>query len=504
MVRYRLDRLSSWLQERDAVLRRQPGEGLWIELTAEARDRVLSDLSGLSGYDLVLTPDQRHHLLIFLLLLKDEPAIAKALERRLGVSRTTLFKDLDEISDWFASQGLHLIRRPGYGIAVEGAERHRREALVDALFAQLGPEVLLFVACGGDPRDIPSFFPSLPVPSSSVLRFLSSLQMAHSSRAVTKIESLVGAQFSDNTFALLVLHLALLITRIAQEKTVDYSDEEVSALAEHPFFPAALQVLGRLGRDLNLPVPEGEAAYFTAKLLNAKVIRHLPDGVGEMAAADDIEPLVEALVRKAAEWLGEPRLANDEQFTQELTDHLESILQRRRLGLGVQNPLLEDVKAIYPSVYHVAERLSDLLAQETGQAVPEEETGSLAMYLRAAMERLRSAPRYRVLVICPMGAATSELLASRLGAEFPQLEVVDVVSIREFLARPLTEADAIISTVNSLPVQVRLPMINVSPLLPPADLARVQTWLAAKFREDVDPAGAEAAEPESRARPRGG
>jgi hypothetical protein len=84
-----------------------------------------------------------------------------------------------------------------------------------------------------------------------------------------------------------------------------------------------------------------------------------------------------------------------------------------------------------------------------------------------------------------MGAATSQLLASRLGAEFPQLEVVDVLSIREFLARPLTEADAVISTVRSLPVQIRLPMIHVSPLLPREDLARVQTWLAARLQEDL-------------------
>jgi mannitol operon transcriptional antiterminator len=485
MVRYRLDRLNSWLKKRDAVLKRQPGQGLQVDSTTEVRDRILSELCGLSGHELVLTPAQRHELLVFLLLLEDEPAIAKGLERRLGVSRTTLFKDLDEVGAWFRRRGLSLVRKPGFGIAVEGAERRRREALVNALFARLGSQALLFVCCGGHPKHISSFFPSFPIPYSGVIRFLSSLQIAHGRRAVAHVESLLGAQFSDDTFALLVLHLALLITRIAQGKTVKYPAEVVQSLTEHPCFSAALDVLGNLGRELSLPIPEDEAAYLTTKLVDAKVFRRLPDRVADVPNEIDVAVLVEQLVVSAARWLGDPRLADDEQIRHELTDHLQSLLQRLRFGLGVQSPQLDDVRALYPGVYQVAEQLTDLLAEAIGQSVPEEETGGLAMYLRAALERLRSAPRCRVLVICPMGAATSQLLASRLGAEFPQLEVVDVLSIREFLARPLTEADAVISTVRSLPVQIRLPMIHVSPLLPREDLARVQTWLAARLQEDL-------------------
>jgi len=486
MVRYRLDRLARWLEERGAMLRKQPGEGLSIESTAEAHGRILSDLCGLSGYELVLTPTQRHQLITLLLLLKEEPTIGKELQYQLGVSRSTLFSDLDEVSGWFSDRRLSLIRRPGFGISVDGAEQHRREALVDILLTQLGAEVLLFVACGGDPRDIAYFFPSLPVPLSAVVRFLSSLQIARSRRAVADIESLLGVQFSDETFALLVLHIALLIMRIAQDKTVDHSAEVIQSVSEHPCFSAGLQVLGELGRELNLPVPEDEAADLTAKLVEAKVIRRLTDRADEEPSQPDVTALAERLMSSASQWLGDSRLAEDEQITHELSDHLESLLQRLRFGLEVQSPRLDDVKAVYPGVYHVAERLRHLVSEEIGQVVPEEETGSLAMYLRAVLERLRSSPRYRVLVICPMGVATSQLLASRLGAEFPQLEVVDVLSIREFLASPLTEADGIISTVNSLPLQVRLPMIHVSPLLPPADLARVQTWLVARFQEDLD------------------
>lgn len=486
MVRYRLDRLNAWVRERGAELQRRPGKGLSIESTCAATNRILAELEGLTGFDLVLTTAQRRGLLVFALLLENQPTIAKELERRLGVSRSTLFKDLDEVSEWFAERELSLIRRPGFGILVEGAERHRREALVEALSHRLGSEGLLFVTCGGDPKDLSSFCPTSLVPSPMVLRFLSSLQIVHGRRAVVAVETLIGAQFSDDTFASLVLHIALLITRIAQDNPVDYACEAVASLTEHPCFSAALQVLGELSRELGLAIPGDEAAFLTSKLIGAKVIRRLRGEAEEEPASIDVASLAEDLARYAASWLGEPRLVDDEQFAQELAGHLESYLQRRCFGLTTLSPLLEDLKDIYPSVYEIADRLREVLAEKIGQEVPEEEAGSLAMYLRAALERLRSFPRYRVLVICPMGAATSHLLASRLASEFPQLDVVDVLSVREFLARPLAEADGIICTVGSLPVQVRGPMIHVSPLLPPADLARVQTWLAAELQDERD------------------
>jgi mannitol operon transcriptional antiterminator len=477
MVRYRLGQVAAWLTEQGGILRKQPGQGLWIEASREVRDRILARLRELSGYDLVLSPAQRQQIFIFTFLLKDEPTVAKQLECQLGVSRSTLFKDLGQVGAWFATRNLSLVRRPGFGIAVEGAEQDRREALVSILFTHLEQQHLLFICCGGNPQDMSCFLPSASVPPSAVLKFLRSLQIAHARRTIARIEALLRVQFSDDVFTFLVLHVAVLITRIAQGKTVNYSPEVVQSIMEHPCLSAVLEVLGELGRELSLPIPEDEAAYLVTKLIGAQVSRRLPEGVSELPNRVNVAALVEQLVDDAAELLGDPRLAEDRQMVQELTTHLEPFLQRLQFGVATQNPLLEDLKATYPHVYWVAERLSEALAEEVEQPVPEGETGYIAMYLRAALERLRPAPRFRVLVVCPMGAATSHFLACRLRAEFPQLDLVGVLSLRGFLARPLTEADAIISTVASLPVQTHLPMIYVSPLLPSADVARIRQWL---------------------------
>ncbi|HEC33100.1 MAG TPA: transcription antiterminator [Chloroflexi bacterium] len=494
MVRYRLGQVGAWLAQHGGVLHKRPGRGLWIEASTEARDRILTQLRELSGYALALSPTERQHLLILTLLLEDQPTVAKRLQRRLGVSRSTLFKDLDRASAWCAAHRLSLVRRPGFGIVVEGEEQDWREALVGFLLTNLGSQHLFFICSGGDPQEALRRLSPISVPVSTALTFLRSLQIAHARRAIALAETRLGVRFSDNTFAVLVLHVAVLITRVAQGKAVNVSPEVDRSLSGHPCFSVALEVLGEMARELGLPIPEGEATCLATKLIGAQVNHCLPETaggrfdrmnvatlvkrlVGKQPDRVNVAALVKRLVNKAAELL-DPRLGNDRQLAQELTTHLKPFLERLRFGVGVHNPLLDDLKAAYPHVFWVAERLSMLLAEEIGQPVPEEETGYIAMYLGAALERLRPAPRRRVLVVCPMGTATSQLLASRLRAEFPQLDLVEVLSLREFLAQPLIAADAIISTVASLPLQTHLPMIHVHPLLPPADVARIRKWLA--------------------------
>jgi galactitol-specific phosphotransferase system IIB component len=96
------------------------------------------------------------------------------------------------------------------------------------------------------------------------------------------------------------------------------------------------------------------------------------------------------------------------------------------------------------------------------------------------MKKVSSFPKTRILIICPMGAITSHLLAERLQTEFPNLEIVDVMSIRKFLANPTVEADAIISTEAHLPVQTYLPVFHVHPLLNVEDVQQIKAWLLEK------------------------
>jgi len=484
MVRYRLDTLELWLAERDAKLDVRKGRGLSIASPTGVREALLKDVRGLSGYELVLTPSQRQQLLKMMLLLSVDPTIAKRLEGELGVSRSTLFNDLDQVEAWFEKHKLALVRRPGFGIMVKGRERDLREALVGVLLSYMEAEGMFYICSREGDQKLVDFFPPILRQISKIGTFLDSLQLEHARTAISEIEDDLADHFSDNTYTILAFHLMVLFNRYSEQKTVEYSDEMLRMIRKHPSFPATKNALNIVGSEMGLDFTMFEAAYLVTKLIGAQV-NHKIGGDMNGIRGDLTSGLAGKLVTNAAEFLGDARLAEDKQIIKELKEYLDSFLQRLRYGLTVSNPLLDEMKRYYPNVYWVSDRLTDLLAKEIDQEIPEEETGYLAMYLRGALERLKAAPKITVLVICPLGKATSQMLASRLEAKFPQFHVADVLSIRKYLEQTnRADCAVIISTVDNLPAKNNVPVIQVNPLLPPEDVQKLQDWLAAKYQDD--------------------
>jgi len=76
----------------------------------------------------------------------------------------------------------------------------------------------------------------------------------------------------------------------------------------------------------------------------------------------------------------------------------------------------------------------------------------------------RMTKRKKIAIVCPMGIATSNMLYWKLKQEFPNLEIVDVLSYKDFIKKyTLLNVDLIVSTA-PLPVNV-IPYVIVSPLL---------------------------------------
>ncbi len=72
-----------------------------------------------------------------MLLTRDEPLILLNLQQWAEVSRATILKDLDEIEVWVAGWDLELIRKPNFGIVVEGSEFNRQQALASLAWGEI-------------------------------------------------------------------------------------------------------------------------------------------------------------------------------------------------------------------------------------------------------------------------------------------------------------------------------------------------------------------------------
>jgi mannitol/fructose-specific phosphotransferase system IIA component (Ntr-type)/galactitol-specific phosphotransferase system IIB component len=124
------------------------------------------------------------------------------------------------------------------------------------------------------------------------------------------------------------------------------------------------------------------------------------------------------------------------------------------------------VKDQYPYIHSVVEQSSEPISKTLNRRLTEVEIGEIMICLIASLERLNlfGKVKKKVLVVCSAGMATAWLLVSRLRTEFPDLEVVDVISVLDLEKRKkFIGIDFIIGTV---PIRIKnIPCLQVNPLL---------------------------------------
>ena len=481
MVRYRLNKVSSWLSQNELTLRKETGKGLWIE-GEESKKKACQDyLQRINGYELIQSSENRQQTLLFYLLLNDEHSTAKDLGEKLGVSRSTLFSDLDKAAMWLLERKIEMIRKPGFGIQLSGQENDIRQAIVDTTINHIGKENLLYALVGGS-QNISSYSPVLsPIAPSPIATFMNSLQISHAYQMVTEIEGKIYVQFTDYSTMQLILHTCILIVRIAQNKpTTDIPIQRLNKLTTHPYYGTVSDELGILGEKINISFSFIEKAYLLSKLLTMETYNATLETIAYKMDETQILDLISESLVEVDDLIGNPHLSENSQVVQELAMIFRPLLERWHLTSNLQNPLLEEFMCNYPELYHAAKIISLNLAKESGSDISQADVGYIGMYLYLAVKKMNSYPKIRILVICTMGAVTSHLLAKRLQSEFPELEIVGVMGIRQFLANPTVKADAIISTEVNFQVHTYLPVFHVHPLLLDENIQQIKTWLLEK------------------------
>ena len=221
MMRSSLDVIEAWLGERGARLVRKPNFGVYIEAAQADKENLIRDLSKQKEYLLYLSPIERVNVLILMLLRASEnPLPIDQIEPVLGISRPTLFKDLNKVEAWLHSYGLELVHKPRAGLQILGPENCWREAMTGFLLANFGVIPLLALCKdSGSKLDVQAYS-NLNLLTAMQIEVLQSLDLPFSYSQIKRLEQALQHKFTDISCASLVCHLALSIVRTGQNKTV--------------------------------------------------------------------------------------------------------------------------------------------------------------------------------------------------------------------------------------------------------------------------------------------
>jgi len=462
MVRYDLPSVEAYLARNGLRLVRRRGVGIWVEGDDARRATVRHQLDSASGPAVLDPADRQSRVLLALLEAAPEPLRSETLEAGLAVSRPTVRRDVRVAEAWLEQHRLHLRRLPGVGLAVRGSEVEVRAAILALLLEHVPTTVLAAM-----PRPSEDPFPgAVPV---GLAQYVTDLEL-DAFRAVLAA-TLPDADPRDPTVVTATVALAILARRVRADHPARLVRGRLRSLLDHPVSDDARRIARAIGRRIAISLPAAEVASITESLLG---FVELSDPAGAPHAA--IVGLVDRLVSEASTRL-HPALADDELLRSNLTEHLRRLHVRLQYGLPVSNPLQAEVRRRYPDVYDVVATILGSVGPLDGAVIPVEEVGLLTMYLAGSLERLRLRPKIRITVVCPAGMATVWILVSRLLAEFPQLEVSQVVSKTAFEQQPgSVTSDFIVSTVPLGPVP-GVPSLVVNPLLDDGDVRRLTRLL---------------------------
>lgn len=254
----------------------------------------------------------------------------------------------------------------------------------------------------------------------------------------------------------------ILVYRIAKGHHIEELLQTDSDEATIFFEESAVRMLHKAALRLELSYTNEDVHYLSLQLISNR-FEPLPD--------DEIdEVIVERLLARVSDALN-INFASDQKLEEQLKNHIPPMIYRLKSNNKTENPFTAQIKNEFSMTFNIIWVVLSEYEEELEISFNEDEIAFLTMYFQAAIERARM--NRKILIVCQMGIATSELLINRIKSILPSLDTFEVASVAELEQTNLDEYDLIIST-----VKVEIPkkeVIQVSPFLSKEDIERVKT-----------------------------
>jgi transcriptional antiterminator/mannitol/fructose-specific phosphotransferase system IIA component (Ntr-type) len=164
-------------------------------------------------------------------------------------------------------------------------------------------------------------------------------------------------------------------------------------------------------------------------------------------------------------------LNQDSRLESDLLVHLYQLVLRLRANTTVVNPLLSEIRKNYRKLFGVVWYALNDFGHDNHLTISADEVGFVTIHFQAAIERTKK--MRRILFVCPNGIGTSSLISAKIRRIFPDIPLIEAVSVANLARMDLADVDLILTTVSI--GKVSQPVVNISPLLTTEDMKNVMS-----------------------------
>lgn len=445
-VYYDISKINEWLEALELsqlVVERKKG----IRIDEEQKAMIRAGLKMIpSELAYAFTPIERVKIIICSILQRNRNLFLDDFMELCQVSRNTTISDMKEAGKLISKYQLQLIYENGKGYHIKG-DLVRKRSIYFSYFSSISDlykkEIL--------PLDAPD----------KVEHFLDRLK---------DIENALDVQYVQGTLYTIAVFFSTIDNRT---DVVEFSEKEKKEIMDTKEY----EMVSMRFPELN----ENEQLYLALHLLGSRM-QSIPVDFMEEHSGQESQRLSKILVDAFSRIAG-VRFLKEKELTKALAAHLKISMYRYRYGIQLANPMLENIKSEYGDLFELTARACRYLEKEIGVPIPESEIAYITLHFGAFISAGQEKEnKLRILIVCPNGVSTANMIWSEIQTLVPDADVVDVCSLKEYDG--VHDYNVVISTII---IENEKDLILVHPILTDNDRMKVlQRCMKYKHRNDVN------------------
>ncbi|WP_182201485.1 BglG family transcription antiterminator [Paraliobacillus salinarum] len=450
-----------------AKLIRKPGAGISINIEKDELTQLYQFLhqQNKQQFDQNDLVDDDLMALAYQLVMNESPTSIQDLAKDFYVAKTAIKKALELLEPWFAKIDLRIMIRQRIGISLKGSEQNRRVAL--ATLDQL------------DSRKY--------ISSPFVYRYFQAHELDILRKKLTQFQEKYSFFLTDDSFENITTYLLLMVKRSKMRQFVTITEKEEIYIKEKAEYKWISKFVYEIGNAFNVSIPHNEIIYLSMQMLGAKIHINkaeprLLDVEMEKTAIDISNELSKRLTIITL-----IPFKQDRQLLEGLKIHLYTMFTRLSLSLHMHNPLVQDIKKMYPYMFNTLLFVLQDMKSRIPHELPEDEVAYLTLHYQAAAERIRHKKQKdpEIVLVCHLGIGVSEILRSKINVRFPFIKILATLAKRELSDFLLEHNPDLIVTTTPIGLKKHRE-VTVSPLFTKADENKLMHMFKEQSNKQVD------------------
>lgn len=453
-----LKQVESYLNSFKLTLQRANKKGIRIDGDEQYLQDLKHDICQHQTIDLSL---EEQKVIILYALIQSKDSIKQfSLAQEIGVSPQTLSKLLDDLEKELQGYQLHLSRKRGEGVHLNGPESKKREFLSQLMVNNLNSTSVYSV--------IENHFVYQSL-NQAQQEFVDLERIFNIERLLMDYLSALPYSLTESSYLTLTVHIVLSITRMKNGEYVTLNDDIYNSVKNTLEHKVATDIAECLERVYDVSFNQAEIAFITIHLRGAQ-----RKNAQEAIFDDELEQhKIKEFVNTVASISG-TTFEDTETLINGLTLHINPAINRLQSNIETYNPLTEMIKFKYPRLFENVRKALHYVWPEL--IFPESEIAFIVLHFGGSIKN-QGNQFLNILVVCSSGIGTSRLLSTRLEQVFSEIERTTQASVSDLNHLNLADYDGIISTVK---LDIDLPYLTVNPLLPDSDINYVAAFLDTK------------------------